>query len=36
LNSYYRRAKYTDYGGHEWCNVLLALTDVDELILSMK
>jgi hypothetical protein len=35
VDSYYRRAQYTDYGGREWCNILLAIGDVDELIVSL-
>jgi len=35
LDSFYRRSQYTDYGGREWCNVLLAIGVVDELIVSL-
>ena len=29
MNSYYRVAQYMDYGGREWCHLLLGLGDVD-------
>ncbi len=35
LESRYRRSQYRDYGGRTWCNVLIALGDVDGLIVSL-
>jgi hypothetical protein len=35
LDSFYRRSQYQDYGGREWCNILLALGDVDPRIVAI-
>jgi hypothetical protein len=35
MESYIRQDQYTTYGCCEWCHVLLALGDVDELIVSL-
>ena len=35
LESYYRQSQYEDYGGREWCNILVALGDVPNLIVGI-
>ncbi len=35
LESYYRRQQYDDYGGREWCNILIALGTVPERIVHV-
>jgi hypothetical protein len=35
FDSYYRRSQFQDYGGREWCHILLATGDVDDLIVRL-